>query len=355
MDTLHFCECSGWLVGPGYRVPDDPVEFAHGEEKAIVACTHLVCVVCKQPVRIERDPLLKGQEFRTYECGCTTFPVGSQRAAADDDDLDPAIPWRCVGHPVATLPFDLDGVRIASNTDFGELMRRTLGGWIPEAARPVERECPVGWAIKLYVRLLDTGLEDAVSRAVARLGTDPDPRVRAAALWFLALFPEAAGAERVEDVVTGDRSLFAGLPNPIGPTGSMLEDWLLWALGRRLRARSADGKVRARRALRLARAEVLRPGRGAALFPSLVEADQDWLEKKAEEIVRANPDSWAPLLTHLYEGRVGRVALRLSRLPGANRAGLRRFVERYTDEEERDQILAGIGDGDSKGPVDRGA
>jgi len=166
VEKLNFCRRSGYLVGPGYTVPGDPVEFYLGEERDVVSCTRLICVSCKEAVRVERDPLPQGQDFRTYACACKAHhQYKGLRSADDDDEADPWLPWKCSGHPIATLPYNLDGVEIAPATDLHALVRRTLGGWSPDSARPEERESPLGWVIKLYARLIGTGFDQEVTLA----------------------------------------------------------------------------------------------------------------------------------------------------------------------------------------------
>ncbi|MBM4438606.1 MAG: hypothetical protein FJ029_15595, partial [Actinobacteria bacterium] len=327
MPTPHYCRRSGYLLGPDGRVSEDPAEFYLGEEQVVVGCNRLRCGRCGQLVGVERDPLPEEQEFRAYRCDCVVHRENGPSRPADFEDPDTyesALPWACAGHPAATLPLDLDGIRIAPDTDFPALMRRTLAGWSPELARPGERSSPVGWAIKLFVRLLDTGIEQRVSTAAAACITDADPRVRAAALWFVAAFPEAAGAERVEDHVAGDRTLFAGVPDPTASASCTLETRLLRALGRRVLARDGAGRVKAARALDLAKAEALRPGQGTVLFSFLADADPDWLAANAAAIARTGPEAWVWLMSTIPDDRLAEVARQLAAVPRVDRARLRK-------------------------------
>lgn len=91
----------------------------------------------------------------------------------DASQSDAPLPW---------LPFELDGVRIDEDTDLVALVSRTLAGWTPPAARPIERDTPGRWALKLWSSLAATGLEDEIEQAAEANLQNPDSR--AAALAF---------------------------------------------------------------------------------------------------------------------------------------------------------------------------
>lgn len=345
METLHSCKDSGYLLGPARFIPDDPAEFYSGKERIVIGCTRLRCSVCHQLARVERDPLPEGQDFRTYQCGHLVHRETGPSRTPDLDDPDTGerpLPWACAGHPPATLPFDLDGVSIARESDFDALLRRTLGGWSPEAARPGERASPIGWAVKLYARLLDTGSEDAVSRAVAACFDDPEPRVRSAALEFFAVWPHAAGGERVEELFSGDRSLFEGVADPSGTAAETLETRLLRALGARACVRDAEGAPRSPRALQLARFEALRSDKSVALYSALSIVDPDWLAQHAAEIAATGPQAWYWLMVKLPGDQVPEAATRLAGLPVVDAQELRELVELRVGEGDarRASILA---------------
>ena len=316
----------------------------------MVGCNRLHCVTCREAVRFDRDPVPAGRDFRTYSCRCTTHQQYSGlRSAADDDAQDRWLPWRCAGHPAATLPLGIDGVEIAEQTDLVALVRRSLEGWSPGAARPAERQSPNGWVIKLHVRLIGTGREEAVSRAVAECATDPDPRVRAAALSFLALHPVAPGAERVESLVTGERGPFAGVANPLAPGGT-IEEALLLVLGRRAVLQDAAGVAIAPRARDLAREEVLRPGRGAFLLDFMARYDEGWLVENAGAIARASEGGWEALLDALEDSdQQGEVGARLASVPGVDLAALRRYARKRARGPARATILAAVGPAGPRG------
>lgn len=161
-----------------------------------------------------------------------------------------------------------------------------------------------------------------------RLHDRPGPACPLAALEFFGSNRSAAGGERVEDLVAGDRSLFAGIPDPTGLSSDTLEVRLLSTLAGRMSLRDAKGRMKSPRALDLAKAEVLRPGRGAVLYSSLSRADSDWLAKNAAAIARTGPEAWYWLMITMPHDKTGEAALQLARVPGVDRAELRQFVER---------------------------
>jgi hypothetical protein len=344
------------LVGPpaDFRaVTDDPIEFHHGEEVVIVGCSRLECVTCRQSVRVEPDPLPAGQTWRSYECACLQYREENVRAAEEDDDVHPWLPWKCAGHRVTELPTRLDGVELGRDTDLLGLIRESLAGWSPREARSGERKHAVGWVIKLYVRLLGTGLEEVASRATAALLTDDDARVRSAALAFFEKFHEVTGADRIDELVRGDRSLFAG-PDSIHPKLPM-ENTLLRVLGNRAAALDEHGRPQNPAALELAKEEALRPGRGAVIYSHLATADEAWFVQNAEAIARANPGEWYNLMIAVTRNRVSspsvaEVAITISRVPGVDLAGLRKFADYGTRDPAKGMILAAIGAGPGGAP-----
>jgi hypothetical protein len=142
---------------------------------------------------------------------------------------------------------------------------------------------------------------DPLAKGVAACLTAAEPKVRAQALVFFQRHPQAAGGETVDDLVAGDRELFAGVPDPLHP-GTDLE----WQLLAALAARIPSG---GQRALDLARAEVVRPGKAAPLIAELVTAAPDWVVASAEEIVRGTPVAGATLLIQLQDSGFDLVAI----------------------------------------------
>jgi hypothetical protein len=113
------CENAGWLAPPSVPIVD--VAWKRGEP--VVGCSNLVCSRCgrrvvwfdrefvgKRPERgwceiydrngweelLSKDP--KPDRFRSYFCGCSSFPAGSTREV-DELQIDADLPWECAGHP----------------------------------------------------------------------------------------------------------------------------------------------------------------------------------------------------------------------------------------------------------------
>ncbi len=308
-----------------------------------MGCTNLRCRACGQQVQFERE-LPAGQDGRTYQCACRTYREDKFRAADDDDERDPALPWRCGGHSTATLPFDLDGVKIGRDTDFATLVRKTLAGWSPPSARPSEREQPYGWASKLHVRLTDTELKDAVSGAAAPLLSDADAFVRGAALRFFCEFPAAMETACIEGLLLGDRAPFLSQDPTVRNVAVPLESSLLRLLGRRIILLRERNDPDLPHLLELARAEVLRRDSWVqALYHFLWKADPDWLMANVKALVTANPEQWRDLLGSLSEGAAGEAGERIARLPGVDAKELESFARLLSAKDSRRQILAALG------------
>ena len=155
-----------------------------------------------------------------------------------------------VSEPVARR---VDNVTLTATTDFAALVREALLGGGGFGSLP--SDCyPLDWVFRVYRELRGSALADRLSLGVADCLTAPEPDVRAQALIFFQSEPDAAGGDRIDDLlarVAGEagepeeRALFGGVTAPMFP-GADLE----W----HLRAASA---ARARRELR-------RPGRGDA-------------------------------------------------------------------------------------------
>jgi hypothetical protein len=322
---LHYCEGNGYIGG---HFSDVPEEFYQGKERIIIGCNRLWCHRCNGMVETGTE----------YTCGCGVFEGGETRSTDYEDDMTSRSPWSCAGHPLARLPHAIDGKRIATSEDAALLMRQALAGRIPKAARPGEKHEAIAWPAKLYIRFLDTGVEHAISRAAARCLTDSSARTRGAALWFFQRFPEAAGAERIESVLVARRTLFRGVPDPTTKGKYTLDDRLLGALGARILAVDARRRIKNRRALALARAEMLRAG-PQPLMSCMSTTDHRWLAAHAVDITRASPDGWYWLMISLPTVHFDQVIPRLARMRGADLERLRRFVRSTTTEPQTTRLL----------------
>ena len=110
---------------------------------------------------------------------------------------------------------------LTATTDFATLVREILLGGGGVGSLP--SDCfPVDWIFRAYRELHTNPFADLLSHGVAACLTAPEPDVRAQALIFFQSQPEAAGSERVDELLAGDRALFAGITAPMFP-GADLE------------------------------------------------------------------------------------------------------------------------------------
>ena len=209
---MHHCAYDGYLVSGTASIPTDPTDF-HVDALPKVGCSHLRCARCDVRVRsvVGRDlrteadtaparlamifeiaDLAASAELkdinpahRLYLCRCTQWVETNAhacRAADFDPATDPDVPWACAGHPVMTLPHDLDGAAVPDPAALFEVVLEGLRGYAPPRTRPADRERG-DWVIRLPSRL---GPADAavVVRAARAVLDAPVPRARASALRF---------------------------------------------------------------------------------------------------------------------------------------------------------------------------
>ena len=189
---MRVCPEGGWLVDATFPFPTDPSEYHHPFAPDTVGCNRLRCAACGEAVEQAVE-----NASRRYRCACTTYLENTLRTAGDPD-LDPgevSLPWRCEGHPSATLPVDVDGVVVDEATDVAPVVAQALAGDVPGGARVNARGMPAGWLARLYSRLDGLPQGDAVGQAIAdSLARDVG---RGTALRFYAGAPRAAGFEAV--------------------------------------------------------------------------------------------------------------------------------------------------------------
>jgi len=188
-----------------------------------------------------------------------------------------------------TAPIEVDNFTFTAETDFPALVRDALRGLVGGSLR--SDNAPLDWVLRVYAELGGTPYADPLSRGVAAALTAPEPEVRGQALVFFQALPQAAGGERINDLVDGDQSLFAGTADPLHPSTD-----LQWQL---LAALAARIEIDDQRAVDLARAAVRHAGQAAPVIGALVSADPDWVVARAEEIVRETPAAGVTILIQL--------------------------------------------------------
>jgi hypothetical protein len=232
-------------------------------------------------------------------------------------------------------PIQFEGVQLDDATNFAALALRSMSGLFGSRPNDVD---PGQGAVHVYegLRALGSPYAGRFSQGVAAALTDPRPEIRHYAVMFFDAFPDAPGAERVNDLVEGpDRRLF----DQTKVLSYSLEFSLLRLLGARVRV--GDG-----RALALARAEALRPGKADGVIASLAANDTDWLLANLEQVASGSPGNIKAILRQLL--RAGRdvvpVGIRLAHAPGVSAAELRSAVEeRVADPQAKARILAALG------------
>lgn len=305
---MNVCDLGGYVVDAKVAMPTDPIDH-DGGNLPIAGCTRLACGQCGAAVRNVGGRNLRSEgtdlrqlhaladlttspavyaaaTTRLYLCTCRSWFEVEGAHALDDPDLDPSyatqLPWRCSGHPIATLPHEFDGVTVTTET-LGELVTRALHGWTPPAARP-EDQARSWWVARMFMRLAKTPWQERVAAAAAAVLADPDPLARARALQFFTTTPVPIGNQRTLELFDTQRALFAGVPDPITTVrGDATLDDSVWRVIATLV--STPGRAR-----ELARAEALAPGKGRpALYAALASGDAEWVAEHAEEIARATP------------------------------------------------------------------
>jgi hypothetical protein len=204
------CAHDGYLVSATAAIPTDPADL-HVEDLPIVGCSAVQCGRCGVAVRHVAGRDLARQAdlaparlaalhaiadlagtaelkdidptHRLYLCRCTHWvETGAHACRPEDFDpqTDPDVPWACGGHPLMTLPHDLEGLAVPTQAALFEVVLDGLRGVHPPRTRPADRERG-DWVIRLPARL---GPADAavVVRAARAALEAPVPRARAGAL-----------------------------------------------------------------------------------------------------------------------------------------------------------------------------
>lgn len=319
---MNRCADQGMLVSGAVAIPTDPTDL-HVGDLAAVGCNNLRCNRCEVAVRsvvgrelvsrtgaspaelaalyatadLTTSPALRQADptRRLYLCRCTRWVEDGEHACrAPDFDpyTDPDVPWSCAGHPVLTLPHDLDGTYVADPAALFDVVVEGLRGRHPSGTRLAD-QARGDWVTRLVSRL---GADDAavVVRAARAVLHAPVPRARAGALWFFRARPDAVAQGAALALLTARSPLLIGVPDDLTPYPQFdptLED-SAWRVVEPLVASPGPART-------LAREEAL-AGRGRrALFTALAAHDAAWLVDSVEAIVRVQTSLAPGLLASL--------------------------------------------------------
>ncbi len=349
MTRQNFCTAEGCLVGMRYPLASDPTEYELAGGAGIVGCTRIRCSICNSYVRAEPGWNPESEAGRRYQCNCTIDPRGGIWVEAsvkylEHESEEYALPWSCDGHPLVEMPFELDGESIEQTTDFLALVTRTLAGWAPAAARPVERETPAGWALKLWGRLRSTGLENEVARAAGECLRSNHPHLRA---WALRFFDRAGeslpGSERIEDVAdAADEDPLDAVADPTHVSTVPLGVSVRIGLSKRIQRLYAAGADPGR-ALAIAKKLILQPSRASGLVTAVSESHWSWFQHHAEAIVSATPAACGEVLMAFSDAEdAGELAARVSAIPGIDTDELLMWAECSLSENSLADVKAAI-------------
>src|ERR1700733_4468633 len=103
-----------------------------------------------------------------------------------------------------SAPVRVDNITLSDATDFDGFVLEVLRGRGGVGSLRSDN-APGDWIFRAYDQLKATPYADRLSRGVAAALTVADPSVQSQALVFFASQPKAAGAERLVDLVAGNR------------------------------------------------------------------------------------------------------------------------------------------------------
>lgn len=309
---MNRCAHDGYLVSATAALPTDPTDL-HVDELPIVGCSNVLCGRCNVAVRsvagrdLRREADLEPARLavlyavadlagsaelkdidpshRLYLCRCTRWvETGAHacRAVDFDPQTDPDVPWACGGHPVMTLPHDLDGVAVPTQAALFEVVLEGLRGVHPPRTRPADRERG-DWVVRLPARLGPADAAVVVRAARASLEA-PVARARAGALRFFRSRPDPVAQARVLELVIARSPLLVGVPDEVTPfpqADPTLED-AAWRVIAPLVAVAGPARTQAR-------AAALAGHGRRAVFAALAAHDAAWLVASIEAVVRAAP------------------------------------------------------------------
>jgi hypothetical protein len=344
-DNVRYCAYEGSLVGLQQWLPTEPFDYDWGRSNPVIGCNNIRCSGCGQ--RVTATPHSKYS--RRYHCSCTEY-VESKRTPLGGSPEEyrglstltnpPPGTWACAGHPALPVPTMLDDVRI-SPEKFREIARV---GFASPPFVPPESNGRAIWVSRLYW-ILPASLRSALGEAVSELLLDDDPQVAVGAMSFYYDQRTAEGNERLTAVARDHGARLAKIADPNYP-GYTLEDKLLTALEFRGFRRDDRGELEDPEAHELLR-KALRAGKNPNdMIYTFGRLEPEWLAANAAEILKSSPSLVKDMLYLLRkqpEERRRAAYHAIAALDPATRAVLYERIDAEFKGEERDQILAALG------------
>ena len=366
------CAYDGWLVNPQREIPTDPHEYCWLGREPVVGCGHLRCQVCGEPVkqkpgflivgelaafgspqwRQRVDALYDGEEwdqlpflqreptYRLYVCRCGPVAESFQRELAltsvsgNPDGGDP-IPWTCQGHAEVSLPVTVSGVTLTDEADVARVTREALGGGVVPAAQ----DGPV-WLRELLYRLEGGAAADVIRRSARAALRDTDVNVQIAALEFFKSVKDEKADGEIWQLARESGDSAVRDRRGVSLSDALLESVaLMWAYGL-LTGREVEDYVRR---------QAVTPGHAVSVAPMLVRRDIDWLREHYVDVVRANPDTAASVITELFNAlawsgfAIEDVARAIAAIPTVSREKLRHDISKTLFDAGRKRVLDAIG------------
>jgi len=276
---LNFCSRDGLLVGPEYPIPSAAYDFVYDSGEASFGCNQLVD---RDGRRVRQR--IRGQ-VREYSTPGHREPIVGLRWVEEPRlaDLGHVVPWSCGGHPRVSLPFMLDGENIASDTDWGRLIRGVLDHTRAVSRPGFASRHVLGWVQRLYHLIAHTPQCDALSQAVAELACDRTPQLRLAGWLFFCYLPRARGMAQLLSWIAELK------PEALAHSDERICKQTLATLAQLAVAGSVEGGGTTL-AVPVARQLLLEEGHGAyRLIEVLSAVDRDWVMRHAAQILKRNP------------------------------------------------------------------
>lgn len=293
------------MVGANDWLPPVSSTYHFGVPGTVIGCNQLHCSDCGEKVRAEQgwkalpevqlspEKLfetvdwsavegLKSGSHTLYVCRCQIRLVDQARPVQGKPDAQ--LNWRCKGHPPFRLPGEVDGRMLHDADEIAEYVDDILAGtWKYSLPNPIHKGYPGFLLWRLYAKVRDLGLARLVSERVLDALTHPKPIVRAVAIAFFRVFPDAPEARQLALIYRQNPELFKGVRDPI--RGQRNLDLLLeWALQERV-ARTYDPE-----ALAIVRENLIgNAPMNEWRFRLLQENDRVWLENHRDQLLSASP------------------------------------------------------------------